>query len=145
MRAGLAYLCAGTPRFSFSFFLFFLLCLLLLLPYQVVCVTPSLRRSSSLFCGRHGTTAVTRQVCFDHYSLCVCAVCIMMHVRVCRCVRLRICVLEPHIYLFHNFLFSPLRCCCCRIMSSASHRASSSQALYYVTVTVQQQLHNTFV
>ena len=26
-----------------------------------------------------------------------------MHVRVCRCVRLRICVLEPHIYLFHNF------------------------------------------
>ena len=51
-----AHLCAGTPHFSF----FFLLCYLLLLLYHV-CITPSLKLSSSLLCGSHGTTAVAHE------------------------------------------------------------------------------------
>ena len=72
---------------------FFLLCLLpLLLPNHAVCITPSLKLSSSRPCGRHGTTAVAQQVCVEHYLylLCVCyhskcvrAVCAM--IRICMC------------------------------------------------------------
>ena len=57
-----------------QFFVFFALCLLLLLLLLLLpChVVPSLNISSSLLCGRHGTTAVTQQVCVDRYLLCVC-------------------------------------------------------------------------
>ena len=48
--------------------------LLLLLPNNGVCITPSLKLSSSVLCGSHGTSAVTQQVCVDHYEhlRCVC-------------------------------------------------------------------------
>ena len=46
-----------------TFQLFFcLLCLLLLLPYHVVCITPCLKLPSSLLCGSHCTTAVSKFV-----------------------------------------------------------------------------------
>ena len=51
-------LCSGVlePHVP-SYFLFFVcsLCLLLLLPYHAVCITPSLKLSSSLLRGSHGT------------------------------------------------------------------------------------------
>ena len=64
---GSVYSCAGIPRFSVLFFwlcLLLLLLLLLLLPYHV-CITPPLKLSSSPFCGRHGTTAVS----YTHLTL----------------------------------------------------------------------------
>ena len=71
---GSVYLCAGTPDFSFLLFLLCLLLrLLLLLPYHAVCITPSLKLSSSRFRVRHGTTAaVAQQGCVEHYLLLVC-------------------------------------------------------------------------
>ena len=52
VRAGLC-ICVLEPHISASF------CLLLLLTYHAVCITPSLTLSSSRLCGRHGTTVVT--------------------------------------------------------------------------------------
>ena len=61
-------MCAGTLRFNFLFyFIRSARCLLLLLPYRVVCITPYLKLSSSLLCGSHGTTAVAKQVCVDYF------------------------------------------------------------------------------
>ena len=59
--------CICVPDRHFRF-CFFLLCLLLL-PYHVLCITPSLKLSSSLLCGNHGTTAAAHKVCVDHYLL----------------------------------------------------------------------------
>ena len=60
VRAG--YWRAGTPHVSF---LLPLLCLLLLLPYHVVRITPCLKLPSSLLCGGDGTTATAQQ---DFYA-----------------------------------------------------------------------------
>ena len=60
---------------------------------------------SSLPWGSHSTPAVSHQVCVDHYSACVdiayaclCCVCAMICVRVCRCVQVCRCVLDPQRY-----------------------------------------------
>ena len=60
-----AFECWDQPHFS-SFYLW-LLCLLLLLPYHVVCTTPFLKLSSFVLCGSHGTTAVAQQFCVNQF------------------------------------------------------------------------------
>ena len=92
---GSVYGCAGTPHFSF---LLFLLCLLLLLlPYRVS-ITPFRKLSIALLCGTHGTTAVAQQVCVVHYLLTMrvltyeCVLCSMgVCVGVCGSVDLFVC------------------------------------------------------
>ena len=76
VSAGLC-ICALKPHTSARFFSVFVFLLCLLLLYHV-CITPSLKLSSSLLCGSHGTTAVSRTwsspVCDGHgRSICLCA------------------------------------------------------------------------
>ena len=68
-------------------FVFVLLCLLVLLPYHVVCITPSLKLASSLLGGSHGTTAAAQQFCVDHY---LAMRVLTQHMHVC-CVRYGTC------------------------------------------------------
>ena len=84
----------------------------------------------SLLCGSHGTRAVARQVCVDHYYACAdiafaCLFCAGYDTCACVYVRAGRCAgeLEPHI---SALWFSCCACCCRCTMSSESHRASSS-------------------
>ena len=65
-----------SPKFQ-PFVFLCSLCLLLLLLYHVLCITPSPKLSSSKLCGRHVTTAVAQQDGVDHYvrTTHVCDVC----------------------------------------------------------------------
>ena len=64
-------------------------CSVLLLSYHV-CITPFLKLSSFLLCGRHGTTAVAQQVYAEHYLLCVCRHSMLCVCAVCALIR--VCV-----------------------------------------------------
>ena len=75
---------------TFRLFCFFLLLclLLLLLPYHDVCITPSLKLSSPLLGGSHGTTAVAQRVCTTTYYACVviayaCVLCVLYDTGAC--------------------------------------------------------------
>ena len=128
-------------------FFFSLLCLLLLLPYHTVRITPSLKLQ------KLPTVADTVQqshikfvwittMRVDIAYACMFCVC-HIRVRVCRCVR--VCLLACWNATFQFFVFFCSACCCCCRIMSASHRPSSSQALYFVAATVQQQSHSKFV
>ena len=55
--------------------------------------------------GRKRKMSKCQKNTFIHSNICVCAVCAMIPVRVCWvCASLRICVLEPHIYLSFHFI-----------------------------------------
>ena len=120
MRAGL---CIRVLEPHIYVFVFLLCLLLLVLPYHVVCITPSLKLSSSRLWGRHGTAAVALQVCVDHYLLCVCwhsirvcAVCTMIrvvYVGVCGSVRL--CAETQHTFHFFCLLFFTAAAVSCRL------------------------------
>ena len=95
------------PTFQlFVLWLCSLLLLLLLMPYHAVCITPSLKLFRSIFCGRHGTTAVAQH----HLHIRVC--CVLCVLRVCYdtcacvgvCAGLRICELSYWV-LIMSFIF----------------------------------------
>ena len=113
-----------------------------LLPYHV-CITPSLKLSSSRLRGRHGTTAAAQQVCVD-MAMRVC--CVLIRALVWVCAGLCICVPgagTPH-------LFEIKKKCFCLLCFTAAAAAvlclyhTVPQALY-VVATVKQQSHSKFV
>ena len=118
---------------------------------QLFCST-AVKKLSTL-CGSHGTRAVVHQVCVDTsmhvwtsrtYYACLCCVCAMIRVRVCKCERVCVFVCWNPTFMF-LFFYSACCCWCCRIMSSVSRRPSSSQALDFGADTVQQQSRCKFV
>ena len=102
---------AGTTTLSFVVYLALLAAAVL--PHHV-CITPSLKLSSSLLCEIHGTTAVAQQGCVDHHYAFVDSAHVnacrseygMIRVRAYRCVW--ICLLACWNPTFQRFAFVAL-------------------------------------
>ena len=128
----------------------------MLLPYHVW-ITPSVKLSSPLPFGSHGTTAAAQPMCGDTintHHMCVdivnaCVLCAQWTcVQVCGSVDAFMCwhAGTPRFNFILHFVASLAACCCGRrIISFVSHRASSSRAPHFVAATVQQQSHSKMV